>query len=47
MKSKPVTARELITWIESYFDKDYPLHLQADEIILACKAFLEEMENGT
>ena len=44
--NKPVTAQELIDWIEMYeeFGGDVD---ETTHIIAACKAYLEEKENGT
>ena len=56
--NKPVTAQEVIALINNYRGQkyygdpghdngaDYQLN-DADQVIDACKAYLEEMENGT
>ena len=57
--NKPVTAQELIDWIDSYKQScqqladDLDLHpstlgiIEANQIVDACRTYLEEMENGT
>ena len=46
---KPVTAQELMIWIDSYLSQklEYRDIRSANKILVACRAYLEEMENGT
>ena len=47
--NKPVTAQELIDLIEKYQKHGFwrKSITEADDIIRACRAYLEEKENGT
>ena len=47
--NKPVTAQELIDWIRDYLEQldDNCIDEEPKVILSACKAYLEEMENGT
>jgi hypothetical protein len=43
MNNTPATARELLIWVKEYKRKN-PGMTEADRIIRACEAFIEEME---
>ena len=43
---KPATAQELIEWIEGYLDYAVPDVSTAEEILVACRAYLKAMEKS-